>query len=105
MSAGGQPNNGHSRNLPAAARASLTPPGGPGRRSEPIAQTARGVRGFTLLLSPDAVDYTQPVIVVVNGKEVYRGLPAKDVHTLLKWAVRDNDRTMLYATELPVAVH
>jgi hypothetical protein len=43
--------------------------------------------------------------VVVNGQEEYRGRPAKDVRTLLKCAARDNDRTMLYATELPVAVH
>jgi hypothetical protein len=74
------------------------------RRGNTFEARTRGVRAFTLLLSPDAVDYAQPVSVVVNGKESYRGLPVKDVRTLLKWAARDNDRAMLYATELPIAV-
>jgi hypothetical protein len=29
---------------------------------------------------------------------------AKDTATLLKWAARDNDRTMLYGAELSIAV-
>jgi hypothetical protein len=74
------------------------------RRGNTFEARTRGVRAFTLLLSPDVVDYAQPVVVVVNGKEAYRGLPAGDARTLLKWAARDNDRTMLYTTELPVAV-
>ncbi len=64
----------------------------------------RGVREFMLLLSPDVVDFAAPVMVTVNGKELFRGNVRKDVNTLLNWAARDSDRTMLYAAELKIAV-
>jgi poly(3-hydroxybutyrate) depolymerase len=64
----------------------------------------RGVQQFTLLLSPDAVDFTKPVRVIVNGRPVHDGLVKKDVATLRKWAAKDNDRTMLYGAELTIAV-
>jgi poly(3-hydroxybutyrate) depolymerase len=65
---------------------------------------SRGVRAFTLLLSPDVVDFSQPVIVTANGREVFKGELKKDVGVLQKWANRDNDRTMLYAAEVKVRV-
>ena len=65
---------------------------------------ARDVAAFTLLLSPDAVDFGKPVIVTVNGKQVSAGAVKKDLRTLLKWAARDNDRTALYGAELTVKV-
>jgi dienelactone hydrolase len=64
----------------------------------------RGVRDFTLLLSPDAVDFARPVQVTVNGAPAFAGVVKKDVATLLKWAARDNDRTTLYGAELHVTV-
>ena len=64
----------------------------------------RGIRDFTLLLSPDAVDFTRPVQVTVNGASAFAGTVQKDLATLLKWAARDNDRTALYGAELHVAV-
>jgi predicted esterase len=64
----------------------------------------RDVASFTVLLSPDAVDFARPVVVTVNGKQVFSGPVKKDVATLLKWAARDNDRTVLYAAELQVTV-
>ena len=64
----------------------------------------RGVQTFTLLLSPDVVDFTKPVRVVVNGKDAFSGAVKKDVATLMKWAARDNDRTMLYGAELAITV-
>ena len=64
----------------------------------------RGVGRFTLLLSPDVIDFDQPVQVNVNGKPAYSGRVKRDVGTLLRWAARDNDRTMLYAAELKVEV-
>ena len=33
----------------------------------------RGVQAFTLLLSPDAIDFTKPVQVTVNGKVAHDG--------------------------------
>lgn len=65
---------------------------------------ARGVRRFTLLLSPDALDFSRPVTVTVNGVAVVSTPVTKDVATLLRWAARDDDRTMLYGAELPVQV-
>jgi membrane-associated protease RseP (regulator of RpoE activity) len=63
-----------------------------------------GVAAFTLLLSPDQFDLNRAVAVVVNGRTVFDGIVQKDTRTLLKWAARDNDRTMLFAAELAVAV-
>lgn len=64
----------------------------------------RDVASFTLLLSPDAIDFRQPVVVTVNGLQVYNGGVKPDVATLLRWAARDNDRTALYGAELTIAV-
>jgi dienelactone hydrolase len=64
----------------------------------------RGISDFTLLVSPDAVDFTKPVRVTVNGAPAFSGVVKKDVATLLKWAARDNDRTSLYGAELHVSV-
>jgi predicted esterase len=63
-----------------------------------------GVSRFTLLLSPDVIDFDQPVQVNVNGRPVYSGRVKRDLGTLVRWAARDNDRTMLYAAELKVDV-
>ena len=67
-----------------------------------VRATTRGVTAFTLLLSPDKFDFAQPVIVTANGREVFRGKVQPSVGTLLNWAARDNDRTMLYAAELKI---
>ena len=74
------------------------------RRGNVFELQTRGVRELTLLLSPDVIDFAKPVRVTVNGRQVHDGIAKKDVSTLLKWSARDNDRTMLYAAELKVAV-
>ena len=66
--------------------------------------TTRGVRAFTLLLSPDVIDFSRPVVVRVNGKELFNGPVGKDVAVLERWAARDHDRTMLYGAELTIEV-
>lgn len=65
---------------------------------------SRGVRAFTLLLSPDAVDFSQPITVTVNGAQTYQGRITKDSAVLMKWAARDADRQRLYGAELKVQV-
>ncbi len=70
------------------------------RDGNTVRATTRGVGAFTLLLSPDAFDLTQPIVVIADGRTVFEGRVQPDVATLLKWAARDNDRTMLYAAEL-----
>ena len=74
------------------------------RRGNTVAVKTRGVRRFTLLLSPGEFDFSRPVIVTTNGVTVFEGLIEKDVEVLLKWAVRDRDRTMLFAAEMDVVV-
>lgn len=68
--------------------------------------TARtcGIKSFTLLLSPDCFDFSQPIKVIVNGVEACSARVSPDAAILLKWAARDNDRSMLFAAELTVNV-
>jgi acetyl esterase/lipase len=72
------------------------------RAGNTVEATTRGVAAFTLLVSPDAFDLSQTIKVTSNGKVVFEGKVQPSVSTLLKWAARDNDRTMLYAAEIPI---
>ena len=72
------------------------------RTGNSVEATTRGVAAFTLLVSPDAFDLSQPIKVTSNGKVVFEGKVQPSAATLLKWAARDNDRTMLYAAEIPI---
>jgi hypothetical protein len=69
-----------------------------------VEATTRDVEEFRLLLSPDAFDFGKPVKVVANGHVVFDGRVTKSVETLMKWAARDNDRTMLFGAELHIKV-
>jgi hypothetical protein len=72
------------------------------RTGNTVQAVTKGIAGFTLLLSPDTFDFRQPVKVVANGREVFNGMVATSAKTLLTWAARDNDRTMLYGAELHI---
>ena len=74
------------------------------RKGNTFDAIVRDVAAFTLLLSPDAIDFMRPVVVTVNGKQVFSGTVRKDNVTLMRWAARDNDRTSLYQAELKIAV-
>lgn len=74
------------------------------QRGNVVEARTRGVEAFTLLLSPRRFDFTAPIVVHVNGREVVRRTIAPDVATLLRWAALDNDRTMLFGAELPIEV-
>ncbi len=74
------------------------------RDGNTVRASARGVGAFTLLLSPDVFDFSRPITVVVDGKTQFEGIVKKNVETLMRWAARDNDRTMLYGAELPVTI-
>ncbi|MCP3963910.1 MAG: hypothetical protein GY719_39240 [bacterium] len=74
------------------------------RRGNVIQVRTQGVRRYKLLLSPDEVDFEQPITVMTNGKESWTGRLEPDVATLLAWAARDNDRTMLFGAELDLDV-
>src|SRR6185436_3273506 len=72
------------------------------RKAHPFDAIVRDVASFTLLLSADAIDFTKPVVVPVNGKPVFSATVKKDPVTLMRWAARDNDRTALYEAELKI---
>jgi hypothetical protein len=74
------------------------------RRGNTVTAKTRGVKEFTLLLSPDRFDFSRTITVVANGKTVFDGKIDKNLSTLLKWAARDNDRTMLFAAELKIVL-
>ena len=67
--------------------------------------STNGVTAYTLLLSPDAFDFTRPVTVTTNGIISFRGRVEKSLTTLLKWAAIDNDRAMLFGAELHLTVN
>ena len=66
--------------------------------------SARGVSRFTLLLNPEEVDFSQPILVNVNGTNVMAENVGENKETLLKWAQKDLDRKMLFTAELNVQV-
>jgi acetyl esterase/lipase len=72
------------------------------RSGNAVEATTRGVSAYTLLISPDVFDLSQPITVTSNGKVVFEGKVQPSVATLMKWAARDNDRTMLYAAAIPI---
>ncbi len=74
------------------------------RTGNRIETVSRGVKSFTLLLSPDDFDFTQPVTVVTNGQVAFEQRVTPDLATLMRWAARDNDRTMLFGAEVRIQV-
>jgi acetyl esterase/lipase len=74
------------------------------RKGNLVEATTHGVAAFTLLLSPDEFDFTRPIRVLANGRELFNAKVQPDLKTLLKWAAKDNDRTMLYAAEIKISL-
>jgi hypothetical protein len=73
------------------------------RDGNTVTVKTRGVTRFTILLSPDQFDFTKPVSVIVNGAASSSAV-RPDLRTLMRWAARDNDRTMLFGAELNIAL-
>ncbi len=65
---------------------------------------SRGVRRVRLLLSPRQFDLSRAVRVRVNGTERYAGVVERSNRTLLRWAARDLDRSMLFGAELEIRI-
>ena len=74
------------------------------RNGNEIAVATRGVRRYTLLLSPEQFDFSQPIRVTTNDLPSFEGVVEPDPAVLLRWAARDRDRTMLFGAELDVEV-
>ena len=65
---------------------------------------ATAVAGFSLLLSPEEVDFSRPITVSVNGETVYEDLVEQSTETLLRWARETLDRQALVTAELNISL-
>ena len=74
------------------------------RDGSEIRVATRGVRRYTLLLSPEQFDFQQPIRVTTNDVLSFEGVAEPDPAALLRWAARDRDRTMLFGAELDIEV-
>lgn len=70
------------------------------RQGNRVRATTRRVARFRLLVSPDAFDLSQPVVVEVDGRVAFEGRVEPSVATLLEWAARDDDRQRFFAAEI-----
>ena len=75
------------------------------RAGNTVTVSTRGVRRFTLLLSRDQFDLSEPVRVVTNGVVSHDAVVTPEVSTLLRWAMVDWDRNLLFDAELEVGVN
>ena len=69
-----------------------------------VTVTTKGVRRYTLLLSPEQFDFGRPIRVVTNGQVSHDAITTPDLDTMLRWAAIDQDRTMLFGAELLIEV-
>ncbi len=88
----------------------LTVEGQPGlmtvnREGNSFTITSDSVDAFTLLLNPEQVNFSEDIHVMVNGRIMYVGRVEQDMNTLLNWAVRDRDRSMLYTAALSLRIN
>ena len=74
------------------------------QRRNAVTAYTRGVSRFTLLISPEQFDFTQPIAVAVNGVTVFDGMVEPDIEALLRWVAVDQDRTAMYGAELDIEV-
>ena len=74
------------------------------REGNTVTAATRGVRRFTLLLSEDQFDLSRPVRVLANGVVVHDAVVRPDAATLLRWAARDRDRSLLFSAEVGIDV-
>lgn len=74
------------------------------RTGNTIQVTTRGVSRFTLLLNPEEVDFSSPLLVSINGRVVLAEPVAQEAETLLDGAARERDRTLLYTAALTLDV-
>lgn len=64
----------------------------------------QNVKKYTLLISPDHFDLSKPIEVYTNNILSFNGYLSKDLGTLLKYYIKDNDRSMLFSAELNISV-
>ncbi len=65
---------------------------------------ASRVTALSLYIHPDMVRLDQPVVVAVDGKEVFNGLLEPDAEFMLKEFLKDRDRKLLWAGRIDVRI-
>lgn len=74
------------------------------KKGNSVEVKTKGIKKYSLLLSPDHFDFTKPIKIFTNGILSFDGLITKDIKTLLHYNLLDNDRTMLYGNEIQITV-
>lgn len=72
------------------------------REGNRVRATTRRVERFRLLIAPDEFDLAKPIVVEVDGRVVFNERVEPSISTMLHWAVVDDERTRLFAAEIPV---
>ena len=60
------------------------------------------VDGLAILLDDRLADLSKEVVVTVNGKETYRGIPRLSLTTMVRTAAERDDADLLFVAEVPV---
>jgi len=63
------------------------------------------VRSFSLLLSPQMVDFSKPLTVIVNGKQYCKQMPRFDKDFMIKDFKKNADRSALWVSTINVTLH
>jgi hypothetical protein len=74
------------------------------REGNQITVAAEAISAFTLLLNPEELDFDRPITVIVNGTRQYEEIVTQNMSTLLDWARRDLDRSLLFTAELNLKI-
>lgn len=74
------------------------------RTNNSFAVNADGAEEFSLLLNPEEVNFNENVTVTVNGDVVFNDRVSLDAKTLLAWAGKDLDRSLLVLAELKISL-
>lgn len=73
-------------------------------RGGSVAITGDNLAEGILLLNDDLLDLDREVAVTVNGTEVWKGVPRRQVRTALYWIGQSGERTLFAPTEIRFTV-
>lgn len=74
------------------------------REGNSFSVSADGAEEFTLLLNPGEVNFDENIIVTANGEVVFNDQVIPSSETLLEWAGKDLDRSLLILAELKISL-
>ena len=74
------------------------------REDNSFTVSADGAAEFTLLLNPGEVNFDESITVIANGEVVFNDRVSPSASTLLEWAGKDLDRSLLILAELKISL-